>query len=55
MDYAGNTKKEDQIIITGLTSKTPMLHQPEEKKPGLEVLLKRSLIKLLRIPQTILL
>ena len=32
VDYAANSKKEDHIIITGLTSKDSMPQQPEEKK-----------------------
>ena len=36
MDYISNTKKEDRIIITGLTSKTPMPKASEEKKKWLD-------------------
>ena len=35
LDHAANIKKEDHIIITGLTSKTVMPHQHEEKKQWL--------------------
>jgi hypothetical protein len=34
IDFITNAKKEDRIIITGLTSKTPMPMQSEEKKSG---------------------
>ena len=34
MDHGANIRKEDHIIITGLTSTTVMPHQPEEKKYG---------------------
>ena len=36
MDYISNTKKEDRIIVTGLTSKTPMPKASEEKKKWLD-------------------
>ena len=32
LDLVSNTKKEDRIVITGLTSKTPMPEGFEEKK-----------------------
>jgi CO dehydrogenase nickel-insertion accessory protein CooC1 len=34
LDFQANIKKEDRIIMTGLTSKTPMPNQAEEKKHG---------------------
>ena len=34
LDFQANIKKEDRIIMTGLTSKTPMPIQAEEKKHG---------------------
>ena len=34
IDFMANAKKEDRLIITGLTSKTPMPTQSEEKKSG---------------------
>jgi hypothetical protein len=35
MDHTANTKKEDHIIITGLTSKTPMPHQAKDRQDWL--------------------
>ena len=35
LDYISNSKKEDRIIITGITSKTPMPTSSEEKKKWL--------------------
>ena len=35
IDFMANAKKEDRLIITGLTSKTPMPTQSEEKKKWL--------------------
>jgi hypothetical protein len=43
VDYAANTKKEDHIIKIGLTSKTPMPHQPEERQAWLRSIV-RSII-----------
>jgi hypothetical protein len=34
LDFQANIKKEDRIIMTGVTSKTPMPNQAEEKKHG---------------------
>ena len=35
MDYAANVKKEDRIVITGLTSKVPKPNKPDERKTWL--------------------
>jgi hypothetical protein len=46
IDYIANTKKEDRIIITGLTSKTPMPMQSEEKKKWLNGIFGKILEKI---------
>ena len=55
LDYISNSKKEDRIIITGLSSNTPMPQNHEEKKIGSKnwwetYLTKFCLIPLTRLP-----
>jgi hypothetical protein len=42
LDFASNTKKEDKIIITGLTCLTPAPALAEEKKIWLNTLLEMN-------------
>ena len=46
LDYISNSKKEDKIIITGLTSKTPMPTTSEEKKKWLNQIVGETLEKI---------
>jgi hypothetical protein len=34
LDFQANIRKEDRIIMTGLSSQTPMRHSAEEKRDG---------------------
>jgi hypothetical protein len=52
LDYISNSKKEDRIIITGLSSNTPMPLNHEEKKIGSKNWWENYLTKFCLIPPT---
>ncbi len=54
IDFNANIKKEDRIIITGLSSNTPMPHTAKEKRNWHRLIVATALKKLSRTLQNML-